>query len=69
VLRERGLRRRERRSERKSRLKKSVKKHFATLKSLYNSSKTASVRPYKASLKSRSVKKELVMLHDVYKLR
>jgi hypothetical protein len=69
VLRERGLRRRGRRSERKSGLKKSVEKQFATLKKLYNSPKTASVRPHKAPLKSRSVKKVLVMLHDVYKPR
>ena len=47
----------------------SAKRQLATLKKLYNSPKTASVRPYKPLLKSRSVRSVALLTYLVYKVR
>ena len=69
VLRKRGLRRWGRRRGLRKRLKRRLKKQLATLKKQYNSPKTASVRPYKPLLKSRSVRSVALLTYLMYKVR
>jgi hypothetical protein len=68
-LKERELRRCERRRKLLRWLKRRLKRQPATLKKLYNCPKRVSAKPYKALLKSRSVRNVLLLIHLMYKLR